>query len=293
MKRCIRLYRVKTYLSIMRFSNSLLTGLTIVFSIIVYSKWMIDVNKIVIGFITGYTGSASAMCINDYIDAPVDSINKPWKPIPSGLVNRRNVLYMSIALLLSTILINVLINYKTLLVASIYVLIAYTYSFLRKQWWSQLIVPLSTTAPLIYGYIVSNHPLEYLSFTVLFSATMFSATLVREIVKAIIDIEGDLKYNYSTIPIKYGLDNAKKLIIINTIVSVTLGYLSGLTINYRSTLYFILFTISSFIYLNNVFKAIKNIDNKIILDKTRKNILIAMSIALLAFLSISFQNKSY
>ncbi|MEM1922164.1 MAG: hypothetical protein QW615_05600, partial [Desulfurococcaceae archaeon] len=77
------------------------------------------------------------------------------------------------------------------------------------------------------------------------------------------------------------------------IVSVTLGYLSGLTINYRSTLYFILFTISSFIYLNNVFKAIKNIDNKIILDKTRKNILIAMSIALLAFLSISFQNKSY
>lgn len=264
-----------------------MTSLTIVFSILVYSKWSIDLTKLIIGSITGYTGSAAAMCINDYIDAKVDSINKPWKPIPSGLVNRNKVLHMSILLLLITISINIFIDYKLVLIASIYGVLGYIYSFLRKYWWSQFIVCLSTTAPLIYGYVASNNPPEYLYFTILFATSMFTAILGREVVKAIIDIEGDRKYGYYTVPIKYGLNYTKKILYVNSITPLLIGIIAGLTIEKLPIIYLTLISIAGVIYSYYLLKTTKSISNKDLLEKTRRNTLIAMFIGIIAFFTIN------
>lgn len=284
--------KIPIYFSVTRPINSLITGLAIVFSILVYSDWSIDYSKLIIGFTTGYAGSAAAMCINDYVDVNVDSINKPWKPLPRGLISRSKVLYMSIAFLVTAVLINIF-NSGLLLVALLYGTMSYTYSFLKKHWWRQLIVCLSTTAPIVYGYVASHTPAKYFYFTVFFALTMFSATLSREIVKALMDIIGDWENNYSTIPLRLGLDNTwriKTLLYINSIVTVTTGLVAGRVLEHVSIPYFVLITIASSVYTYYLLKTTSSISSRylnwILLEKTRRNTLAAMFIGLIAFFTI-------
>lgn len=270
--------------------NSLLTGFAIVLSILVYSNWNIDILKLIIGFITGYAGSAAAMCVNDYVDVETDSINKPWKPIPSGLVSRSKALYMSIGFLLIAVLINIF-DSKLLTVALIYGSTSYFYSFLKKYWWRHLIVCFSTTAPIVYGYVASNMPREYLYFTLLYAATMFTATFGREIVKAIMDIEGDRENNYMTIPLKYGLDTSKKLLYATCVSSIITGLVAGCTLKYIPIPYIVLILTAGSVYSYYLLKTANSINNNFInmnlLMKTRKITLLAMFIGIVALVTVS------
>ena len=40
--------------------------------------------------------SAGGNAINDYFDAEIDAVNKPWRPIPSGIISRETALAASI-----------------------------------------------------------------------------------------------------------------------------------------------------------------------------------------------------
>jgi len=260
-----------------------MTGLGIVFSILLYSGWTIDYVKIVIGFITGFLGSSAAMVINDVVDYRVDAINKPWKPIPSGIVDRVKASYLSIALLTTAIAINTLLGIYPLFTALVYGVLGYIYSFLRRYWWSHFIVAFSTTSPIIYGYVVAGSPKQYLVLAIMFSTTIYTATLGREIVKAIMDLEGDKRYGYNTLPLKYGIDNARKTILFTTITAPLLAYITGYLAQ-TSITYYLLITISITIYVYHMVSTIKNIHDKKLLEKTRRNTLYAMLIGLFAFL---------
>ncbi len=273
----------REYIVLTRPINSSMTGIGIVFAVLVYSGWNPDPFHLFIGFLTGYFGSAAAMVVNDVVDYSVDRVNKPWKPIPAGKVDVVRAKYFSIVLLLLTIIVNISMGSIVLVVVAIYSLTAYIYSFLRKHWWSQLIVPFSTTSPIIYGYVLTGMPRQYLSLAVMFSITIYLASLGREIVKAIQDREGDNKYGYVTIPLKYGLEASRKTILLTGILSSITAYLTGL-LGETSILYYILITITVAIYLYHVVKIYGSIDDKTLLEKTRKNMLKAMMIGLIAFL---------
>ncbi len=273
----------RDYLSIIRPINCFMTGVGAVFAIMVYEQTIMpSMVKIIVGFLTGFLGCAAPMLINDYIDRRVDAINKPWKPIPSGKVNAEKSLFLSIVFLIIPILINLILGIEAFLTASLYILIGYFYSFLRKHWWSHGIVALSTTAPVVYGYVVAGAPQNKLLFTILFASTMFTVTLGREIVKAIMDIEGDKEYGYITIPIKYGIEKSVKIILLTAIIGPTLGILAGV-IGGANILYLILIILAATIYVVEVNRVYKYKDIKEELEKTRKNMLKAMMIGLLAF----------
>ena len=273
----------RDYLSIIRPINCFMTGVGAVFAIMVYEQTITpSMVKVIVGFLTGFLGCAAPMLINDYVDRHVDAINKPWKPIPSGKVDAEKVLLLSIVFLITPILINLVLGIEAFIVASLYILIGYFYSFLRKQWWSHGIVAFSTTGPVIYGYVVAGAPQNRLLFTILFASTMFTVTLGREIVKAIMDIEGDKKYGYITIPTKYGVEKSVKTILLAAIIGSTLGILAGI-IGGANTLYLALITLAAAIYIVEAIRAYKYKDIKEELEKARKNMLKAMMIGLLAF----------
>ncbi|OYT40908.1 MAG: geranylgeranylglyceryl phosphate synthase [Desulfurococcales archaeon ex4484_58] len=275
---------LRDYIVSFRVLNSSMTGLGIVFAIILYSGWKPDIMVLVIGFLTGFLGSSSAMLINDYMDRYVDSINKPWKPIPSGRVDPLKIRDLSILFLVLTIIINIPLGAIVVLVTTIYALISYIYSFLRKHWWSQLIVAFSTTSPIVYGYFAVNPEQKYMLLATLYSLTIFTASISREVLKAVIDIEGDKKQGYNTIPLKIGLEKTIKLLKISALTSTILAYMTGVICRV-SIYYYILITITVTIYLYEIINSTRNIEDKEKLDRARKNILYAMLIGLIAYLT--------
>jgi len=275
--------RIKPYIIMTRPLNSSMTGLGIVFALTLYSGWKPSPTSLIIGFATGFLGSSAAMLINDYLDREVDKINKPWKPLPSGEADPNATMILSLTLLAIAIGINIYINTPALLTALVYGLASYIYSYLRRAWWSQLIVAFSTTAPVIYGYFASNTPREYMWFTLLYSTTIFLASIAREVVKAIQDMEGDKLHNYQTIPLKYGVETARKTILATGSAAIALAYVAGV-VGEASLIYMILITMTNIIYINQIREAyIKTWDKKT-LERCRRNMLKAMMMGLIAFL---------
>ncbi len=274
---------LRDYLLMLRPINCFMTGVGAVFAIMVYEQSLTpSIVKVLIGFITGFLGCAAPMLINDYVDRNVDAVNKPWKPIPSGRVDARTILFLSIVLLITPLPLNLLLGINAFLVASFYIITGYFYSFLRRYWWSHGIVALSTTGPVVYGYVVAGAPQEKLMFTILFASTMFVVTLGREIVKAIMDIEGDKKYGYVTLPIKYGVEKALKTIPLMAVTGSTLGVLAGI-LGHASIAYLVLILVAGGLYTLEAFNVYRSKNNKQVLEKARKNMLGAMMIGLLAF----------
>jgi geranylgeranylglycerol-phosphate geranylgeranyltransferase len=221
--------------------------------------------------------------INDVVDRGVDAINKPWKPIPRGIVNPRTVAILSIILLVAAITVNILVSIPATITALVYGIVAYTYSFMRRRWWSHFQVAFSTTAPTVYGYVLAGMPPEYMNLAILFSATIFTATLGRELVKALMDMEGDRRMGYSTIPLKYGVEKTSKAILVLGVTAPILGYMTGILAG-TGILYYILITITSILYTYYMLKAYKKPVDKNVLEDARRNTLKAMMIGLLAFL---------
>jgi len=118
---------IREYAELIRLPNSLLTGLGVVFALLVYCEWRVNPSTALIGFLTGFFGTAASMIVNDYVDRYVDAVNKPWKPIPSGAVNPVKALYASIALIALAVAVNAFANTLALITALVYAVLAYTY----------------------------------------------------------------------------------------------------------------------------------------------------------------------
>jgi len=274
---------LKAYLELIRPLNTTMTGLGIVFAVSVYTKWSPNPLVLAIGFITGFCGTAAAMTVNDVADRSVDAINKPWKPIPSGRADPVKALTLSIALLAIAVLINTAIGPLAVAVAAVYGAVAFAYSFSRKHWWSQLLVPLATTAPIIYGYSVAGMPSGYGSLVSLFSLTIFTASLGREVLKAVMDVKGDKACGYATIPIRFGIGVARKIIALLAIAAPILGVLTGILAG-TTKAYYALMSIASILYGYSMLKAVAEIDNKATLERSRRYTLYSMLVGLIAFL---------
>jgi geranylgeranylglycerol-phosphate geranylgeranyltransferase len=275
---------VADYVKMMRPLNSTMTGIGVIFAILVYNYYRLPgVLPVIIGFTTGFTAAAASMLVNDYVDRDVDSINKPWKPIPSGRVDPNTTLALSVILLVIAIIVNVTLGTSSLITAAIYSLVGYGYSFMRKYWWSHFIVSFSTTGPIVYGFIVAGMPGSMLPLMILFSITIFFVNTGREILKAIMDVEGDRKHGYSTIPIRYGIPVSRILMILFGII----GSITGITIGalgYAGIYYTMLITIAAIVYLYGLFLGYKYPFDHKRLEKGRRLTIYGMLIGLFAFL---------
>lgn len=280
--------RVIDYVSTARPLNSIGTGLGITLISSMFSGWRLGFDRVLIGFITGFAGTSSAMMINDYVDREVDRINKPWKPIPRGCINPNVVLTAGVSMLVLVVLLNSALGLELFLVTLFYATVSVAYSFLRRFWWSQLLVPLSTTSIVVYSYFSSGKPIEFLKVTLILSASIYLANLAREVVKALQDYEGDRRVGYSTIPIKFGGKTSIVVSITSGSIAVALNYIVCL-IYKTSLIYVVLVTVANVVFtkclvkLYVTFRELDNTPPPHELEVVRKRSLYSFLIAILAY----------
>lgn len=274
--------KLKAIIIMTRPLNSFMTGLAVIFAYLINTNYSPSSSLCFIGFATGFLASSASMLINDYVDLEADKVNKPWKPLPRGVVSSSIVLILSLCALATAILINVFVSQTAFFTVLVLSILAYSYSFLRKYWWSHFVVSIGTTAPFIYGYVLAGSPENTFIFNTIFIVVVFLINSAREFVKSITDIAGDMKLGYSTIAIKYGEKRASiaafYFSFIGSIIALIIGVLG-----YASMYYTIILAIAGGLFTFNTYRVYKN-PSRDTAYRAKNNMIKAMLLALIGYL---------
>lgn len=233
--------------------------------------------------------AAAGNVINDYFDRKTDMLNKPESVIVGKHINRRAAMTIHGVFSTIAILIGFYISWKIKLwqLSMIFILttgLLWYYSVLYKK---QLIIgnlivallsalvpilvalyeipPLNTFyRELILKYNVSFLEIFYWALT--FGIFAFLTSFSREIVKDIEDLEGDNAYGCNTIPIAWGITNAK--IIAISLNIITIGILAYIYLqhhdNNKTLLYFSVISLLIILYNIFLFKAQRKKDYRFV-----------------------------
>jgi 4-hydroxybenzoate polyprenyltransferase len=179
---------------------------------------------------------ASGYIINNFYDSQKDLINRPNKSMLDRLVSKTTKLTVYFSLNLMVSLMTLFVSWRAFLFFSVYIFLIWFYSHKIKKFpiignlTAAVLAVLPFFAILLYYYYkLSFEELENHKrfFAVIFAhaSFLFLLLLVREMIKDLENMRGDLANNYKTIPILYGELISKKIITVLTTITVVPVYI--------------------------------------------------------------------
>lgn len=191
---------------------------------------LLDLNLFLIVFASAVT-IASGYIINNFYDSQKDLINRPNKSMLDRLVSQKTKLSVYFALNFIAVLMAFIVSWRAFLFFSAYIFLIWFYSHKIKKYavignlTAALLAVLPFFAILLYFYNqvsfeeIENHRSH---FTIISSHAMFLflLLLIREMIKDLENLKGDLANDYQTIPILYNETVSKQIITVLTFLTV-------------------------------------------------------------------------
>ncbi|MCM4155536.1 geranylgeranylglycerol-phosphate geranylgeranyltransferase [Gramella sp. AN32] len=146
---------------------------------------------------------ASGYIINNFYDSEKDLINRPKKTMLDRVVSQRTKLSVYFILNFASIFFASYVSFRAVVFFSIYIFIIWFYSHRLKKilFLGNLIASILTISPFFVIFVY------YKNFeTVIFihATFLYLMIVMRELVKDLENMQGDLAQNYNTIPLVYG-----------------------------------------------------------------------------------------
>lgn len=195
--------------------------------------------------------AAAGYIINDYYDIKIDYINKPERVVVGKLIKRRIVLASHVLLNVVGIGIGFYLNLYVGIIHFIagFLLWLYSNRLKRLPFIGNLVISLLTGFSIL---VVAIYYHKNVSLLLNYAVFAFSINLIREVIKDMEDLRGDLRFGSKTLPIVWGLRKTKYFLFGLTLVfMIVLFYLSAQLQNPILNVFFILLIIPIiyFIYL--------------------------------------------
>jgi len=148
---------------------------------------------------------AGSMPFNDYLDREIDAISHPLRPIPSKRVKPNELLFLSLILFASGIIISLFVNLICFGIAIFTLIFIYLYEvyFKNKGFAGNILVAFLSSMSFTYGSSAIGYPLA----SVFLSIIAFLLFTGREILKDVEDVKGDEGIR-QTLPMQVGEKNA-------------------------------------------------------------------------------------
>jgi len=192
--------------------------------------------------------AAAGYVINDYYDIKIDYVNKPDKVVVGKLVRRRIVLFSHAFMNMIGIILGFYLSiYVGLLnVVSGFLLWIYSNQLKRMPFIGNVVIAFLAGLSIL---IVAVYYRQNFNLVFIYAVFAFSINLVREIIKDMEDIRGDMRFGSKTLPIIWGLRRTKILLYIMIAAFMMLMFfLSYQLKNHVLSAYFILL-VTPIIYL--------------------------------------------
>jgi len=179
---------------------------------------ILDFNLFIIVIVSGLT-IASGYIINNFYDSKKDLINRPNKSKLDRLVSQKTKLQVYFTVNFIAAILAFFVSFRAVLFFSVYIFLIWFYSHKLKKYpiignlTASLLAVLPFFAILLYYKNLYPQIFAHATF-------LFLLLLIREIIKDLENIKGDIANDYQTIPVKYGEDFAKKTITFLTISTI-------------------------------------------------------------------------
>jgi 4-hydroxybenzoate polyprenyltransferase len=178
--------------------------------------------------------AAAGYIINDYFDVNIDLVNKPSRLIINRYIKRRWAIVLHIIFSFAGFVISCYVGYK---LRNLYIpffnLLAivglwfYSTTFKRKLLIGNVLISLLTAWVILiltvseYRSGISPHDIYWqrlLKLSFIYGGFAFIISLIREVIKDMEDMRGDLKYGCTTMPIVWGLQVSKVFVAVWIVV---------------------------------------------------------------------------
>lgn len=162
---------------------------------------------------------ASGYIINNFYDAKKDLINCPRKAMIDRLISQSTKLRVYFSINFLVVFLMAFISWRAVLFFSAYIFLIWFYSHKLKK---EFIIGNLTAAVLavlpFFGILMYYKNFYHVIFA--HATFLFLLILIRELIKDLENIEGDLVNEYKTIPVSFGEKAAKNCITFLTVSTV-------------------------------------------------------------------------
>lgn len=167
---------------------------------------------------------ASGYIINSFYDAKKDLINRPKKSMLDRLVSQGTKLQVYFALNFMVVFLAFLVSWKAVVFFSAYIFLIWFYSHKLKKYpiIGNLTAAFLAVLP-FFGILMYFKNFYQVIFA--HATFLYLLILIRELIKDLENIPGDLANNYRTIPVMFGEKTSKKIIIALTVLTIIPVYL--------------------------------------------------------------------
>jgi len=179
---------------------------------------LLDFNLFIIVLVSGLT-IASGYIINNFYDSKKDLINRPNKSQLDRLVSQKTKLQVYFSVNFIVFLLAFLVSLRAVLFFSVYIFLIWFYSHKLKKitFLGNLTASFLAVLPFfaILLYYKNLYPQIFAHATFL-----FLLILIREMIKDLENIKGDIANNYQTVPVLFGEAVSKKIITLLTVSTI-------------------------------------------------------------------------
>lgn len=165
--------------------------------------------------LSGALAIAGGYIINGFYDKEKDLINKPLKSMIDRLVGQNTKLTLYFLLNFLSVIVASYVSFRAVVFFSGYIFGMWLYSHRIKKlpFWGNFTSAMLSITP-FFAVFVYYKNFETVVF--LHALLLFFLILIKDFVKDLENVKGDLVHNYQTIPVKYGEKFAKILISVVT-----------------------------------------------------------------------------
>ena len=175
--------------------------------------------------------AAAGYIINDYFDLNIDLVNKPDTAIIDKIIKRRWAIVMHLFFSFTAILISIYIDLKSATnwltfsnVICIFLLFGYSVSLKKKLLWGNILISSLTAWVVIVCFLIYYNSFfcdncdsslfqlfhnRFMRISFLYAVFAFVISLIREVVKDLEDMVGDMRFACKTMPITWGVPATK------------------------------------------------------------------------------------
>lgn len=179
---------------------------------------ILDWRLFIIVFVSTLT-IASGYIINNFYDSEKDLINRPNKSMLDRLVSQKTKLQVYFGLNFMATALAYIISWRAALFFAVYIFLIWFYSHKLKKYpiIGNLTASLLAVLP-FFGILLYFKNFYHVIFA--HATFLFLLILIREMIKDLENIKGDVANDYQTIPVRFGEKISKQLITILTVSTV-------------------------------------------------------------------------
>lgn len=194
------------YLRIIRPVNCLITSFSVCVGAWIGNETFLS-PALILAALIGFVVCAFGNLVNDLMDIRIDTINNPNRPLVKKTVSKTVVIALAIYFFICAFIFSLSLGIAPFIIVFGTLIMLFVYAWvLKKTLAANVVVSVLTGLSFVLGGVIAEN--LYCIFPFLFS---FFIHMAREIIKDIIDIEGDKRFGVRSLSISFGNKRACKL----------------------------------------------------------------------------------